>query len=155
MSLLARRRGMMGDTSKFLFPLVAGFGTPGYFDVTVTSDGHIKRYNRNRQTANKYFNLRDVARYVQTVNCKTWFTLKKGETVTFMASSLPDMELNLYLANTSTAYKMLTNTTKTLTFVVEEDVEIGCVAARTRFAIDGGTTAEFDIALYVDGRRYF
>lgn len=154
MSLVNRRR-MMGDTSGFLFPLVAGFGLPDFYVVTVTSDGHIKRYNSNRQTANKFFNFRDVARYATTVSCPRWFTLKKGETVTFMASSLPDMVLNLYLANTNTVYKMLTNNTKTRTFVVEDDVEIGCVAARTTTSVNGGTTVEFDIALYVDGRRYF
>ena len=160
MSLLCRRR-LMGSASnnKFLYPLADSTMEYGYA-VTTSSNGHVVVRAPSRQTGNKYLNFRDPAKNVTlliaAINNSMWFKLSAGQTVTFESHNLPSvMELFLYIANTETTYKRVSSSTPTVTFIVEEDVEIGCVGGHTTTSVSAGKKFEFDIALYVDGRRYF
>lgn len=160
MSLL-HRRSLMGSASnnKFLYPLADSTMHAGYA-VTTSSNGHVVVEAPARQTGNKYLNFRDPAKYPGlqggVINNSMWFKLLAGQTVTFASHNLPSvMELSLYIANFQTVYKRVSSSTPTVTFMVEEDVEIGCVGGQTTSAVAAGTKFEFDIALYVDGRRYF
>lgn len=164
MVVLRRRNSMHEDAvdSGFPYHLIAGTATHG-FTITTTEEGHITLSNASRQTTGKFLHFRDVAQYFTTQaaesdinNLPKWFTLKAGQEVTLSAQSLPSaVQVRLYVANSVTVYKSLTNSSPSVTFTVDEDVDIGSVGARTSAAINAGTTSEFDIALYVDGVRYF
>ena len=160
MSLLCRRR-LMGSASnnKFLYPLADSTMVYGYA-VTTSSNGHVVVRASSRQTGNKYLNFRDPAKNVTlliaAINNSMWFKLSAGQTVTFEAHNLPSViNLSLYLANSTTSYMSISSSNSTVTFMVEEDVEIGCVGGHTTTSVNAGTQFEFDTALYVDGRRYF
>lgn len=158
-----RRRLMLRNASGaggFLYPLIAGTLSKA-FRVTTTETGHVVMHNDSRQTAYKYANLRDVANFYTTNNieqmsCPLWFELKAGQECVFETLNKPNyVELSLYEANSTTAYNTIVASTNTISFTVENDIEIGSVGLRTVSSVAAGTTAEFDISLIVDGRRYF
>lgn len=147
------------SASGYPYHLIAGSIVHGY-RITTTEDGHITISNSSRQTKGKQLHFRDVVQYwesnsLPSVNvCPKWFTLKAGQEVTFTVSPyLSVFPMNLYVAESTTVYKSFTATSTT--FTVEEDVDIGSIGATTTGPSDAGSTYEMDVALYVDGVRYF
>ena len=143
-------------SSGFPYHLIAGQQN-SYFWPVVTADGHVEIHNPSRQTAGKTHNLRDVAQYGNTVSvANTWFTLRQGQEVTLqLTTKLTYVQIRLHEVNSSEVYNSVTSNVKTATWTVEEDTDIGSVSFRNNVAVNAGSEGSFDIALYVDGVRYF
>ena len=143
-------------SSGFPYHLIAGHQNH-YFWPVVTEDGHIEIHNPSRQTTGKLHNLRDITQYDITVEvADTWFTLHQGQEVTLqLTTELTYIQIRLHEVNSSAVYHSVSSSVKTATWTVEEDTDIGSVSFRNSASVNAGSSGSFDVALYVDGVRYF